>query len=133
MRASKRLMLLCEEYQDLASRNLFREEQLNGPVNMVGPTVHFLFPNVSDPERQLLKGLLHARMGCLITMRPLAPHQAKKMRLATQGKAELERYAKLAEERFMSVKRAVEDSGLMEKLTRVQVEILKKEFFTVPL
>lgn len=87
--------------------------------------VHFLFPNLSDLDRDLIAALLTARSAMLVGL--------KKLEVDATSEARQEREAAITHlrNRFGDLKRQIESRRLLERLTSVQRRILEETFLAL--
>lgn len=105
---------LSEEERELELDKSFEELQ-----------IHFLFPNLYDHERYLLLALKFANRGVALMVNTdqttFDPDERRQHEFGTSQ----------IEELFMDSKRQVIESGLPEKLSPVQREILEETFLSI--
>ena len=87
--------------------------------------VHFLFPNLDEYERSLLVALRHFRRGVTLGV------HTRQDDFSTEGKVDHEKDLTESEANFVSVKQGLWTMGIERKLTPLQRELLREEFFTV--
>ena len=126
------LVKAAEDYAKLAIEDLIAvpfgqmliepEAQLKFSALERALRLRFLFPNLSDEERELLSRLSDTQTQFSRGMRQLA-NGDDDSRIAT-------RTTRL-ELRFMDLKRIVLECGIMEKVTGIQDLLLQKEFLSV--
>ena len=87
--------------------------------------VHFLFPNLDEYERSLLVALRHFRRGVTLGV------HTRRDEFTVKSRMDHEKVLIESEANFVSVKEGIRTMGIERKLTSLQQEILKEEFFTV--
>jgi len=91
-----------------------------------GLEVHFLFPTVSEQDRELLVALLSARSAMLMGMSKLSAMPVG------EGRDELGAVITHLRNRFVDLKSQIQSGKLTERLTSLQRRIIEERFLTLP-
>jgi len=91
-----------------------------------GLEVHYLFPNLTDPERNLVTSLLSARSELLMALK-----KAEQVG-STPSPGPRDRTLSHLKNRFADLSGQLQQSGLLSRLTPVQRQILEREFLSLP-
>lgn len=87
--------------------------------------VHFLFPNLSHEDRDLMVGLLTSRSAMLVGIKKLETRGSEGRETQTAAITHLRN-------RFTELKGQIDGRHLVEKLTSLQRRILEQKFLEVP-
>jgi hypothetical protein len=93
---------------------------------MHGLEVHFLFPTLSELDRDLVVALLSARSAMMMGMNKLNALEAG------EARHELEAVITHLRNRFGDLKGQIKTGGLAERLTSLQRRIIEERFLSVP-
>jgi hypothetical protein len=91
-----------------------------------GLEVNFLFPNVTQRERDLLVALMGARNALLIGMNGLRQWRSE------EQKTDHERVLRQLRERFVLLRSEIISAKVKERISPIQQRLLEQEFLSVP-
>lgn len=104
------------------------ENQIEFDCYLFKLRVHFLFPDLTDQEREVLYAMSCNHVPLQLCIGMLSAHGH---RMTAEDVAGAEKSAREAERQFMEYKRVLYSRGVMDKLTPFQIQMLERHLFNI--